>query len=81
MPMLSKAQIQNMIFLCAASLPSKMIKLLNKYQNDTDSLVAAGLTYAGEQIVDLQRHGVQGIHLYTMNRPYIAKTLYAYIEK
>lgn len=81
MPMLSKAQIQNMIFLCGASLPSKMIKLLNKYQNDTDSLVAAGLTYAGEQIVDLQRHGVQGIHLYTMNRPYIAKTLYAYIEK
>ena len=36
----------------------------------------AGIAYAVDQIVDLTAHGVEGIHLYTMNRPYIANKIY-----
>lgn len=79
MPMLGKAQISKMIFMCGASLPSKMIKLLSKYESDEESLLKAGLEYAGEQIADLARNGVDGIHIYTMNKPYIAKTLKGYM--
>ena len=33
---------------------------------------SAGIEYAAEQIRDLRRHGVDGIHIYTMNKPKVA---------
>ena len=36
----------------------------------------AGIAYAVDQIVDLTVHGVDGIHLYTINDPYIANKIY-----
>ena len=72
MPILSKAQIERMIFTCGASLPSDIIRILYRYENDPDSLRKAGIDYAVRQIRDLQAHGADGIHIYTMNRPQIA---------
>ncbi len=72
MPILSKAQIERMIFTCGASLPSDIIRILYRYENDPDSLRKAGIEYAVRQIRDLQAHGADGIHIYTMNRPQIA---------
>lgn len=73
MPFLSKSQISRMIFMCGASLPAKIIRLLNKYENSPEDLKKAGIEYAGSQILDLARHGVDGIHIYTMNNKDIAK--------
>ena len=73
MPFLGKAQIQRMVFMCGASLPSPIIKLLARYENDPDDLRRAGIEYANEQLVDLAAHGVDGLHVYTMNQPDIAR--------
>lgn len=73
MPFMSKTQIQRMVFMCGASLPSPIIKLLNRYESDPDSLVSAGIEYACQQLCDLALHGVDGLHLYTMNKPEIAQ--------
>ncbi|MBQ7541041.1 MAG: methylenetetrahydrofolate reductase [Clostridia bacterium] len=72
MPILSKAQIERMIFTCGASLPSDIIRILYRYENDPDGLRKAGIDYAVRQIRDLQANGADGIHIYTMNRPQIA---------
>ncbi|MCR4563669.1 MAG: methylenetetrahydrofolate reductase [NAD(P)H] [Clostridiales bacterium] len=72
MPMLSKSQVSRMIFMCGASLPSEIIRILNKYENDEISLKKAGIEYASNQAADLIKNGVDGIHLYTMNKPEIA---------
>ena len=72
MPILSKAQIERMIFTCGASLPSAIIRILNRYEDDPDALRKAGIEYAVRQIRDLWDNGVDGIHIYTMNRPQIA---------
>lgn len=73
MPMRSKEQISRMIFMCGASLPSEIIRILNKYENEPEELKKASIEYAAKQVEDLKAHGVDGIHLYTMNKPEIAK--------
>ncbi len=73
MPFMNKAQLSRMVFMCGASLPSPVIKLLAKYENDDESLRKAGIEYACKQLVDLREHGVEGLHVYTMNRPSIAE--------
>lgn len=80
MPVINKRQIKRVISLCGATLPSKFIKIINKYEHDEKALREAGIAYALEQIVDLASSGVRGIHLYTMNNPYIAKNITSSIE-
>ena len=41
----------------------------------------AGIAYATDQIIDLISNGVRGIHIYTMNKPEIAKAIEALGEK
>jgi len=73
MPVLSRSQIERMIFLCGASLPSGIIKLLHKYENSPGDLRMAGMEFAVKQITDLLAHGADGVHIYTMNKPEIAE--------
>lgn len=72
MPFLGKAQIQRMVFMCGASLPSPIIKLLAKYEESPEDLRRAGIEYACAQLEDLAAHGAQGLHVYTMNHADIA---------
>lgn len=73
MPFLGKSQIERMVFLCGSSLPSAIIKLLAKHEGDPEALRQAGIHYACEQLVDLGTHGVDGLHVYSMNHPDIAQ--------
>ena len=81
MPILSKSQISRMIFLCGASLPAAVIRLLNRYEADEASLRSAGIDLAAEQVLGLLSAGVDGVHLYTMNRPDIAERELAYLKE
>lgn len=73
MPFLSKDQVSRMIFMCGASLPSPIIKLLARYENDRAALRRAGIEYACNQLIDLRDQGADGLHIYSMNQPDIAR--------
>lgn len=75
MPILSRSQIERMIFMCGASLPSAIIRLLHKYENDPADLRKAGIEHAARQMEDLVAGGADGVHAYTMNHPDIAATV------
>jgi methylenetetrahydrofolate reductase (NADPH) len=68
MPVLNPNQIKRMIYLSGASLPAKLLHLLDKYGDQPGEFEKAGIDYAINQINDLLENGVEGIHLYTMNR-------------
>ena len=80
MPVTNIKQIQRMVSMCGASLPSKFTKVMQRYENSPEALRDAGIAYAIDQIVDLVSHGVDGIHLYTMNNPYVAEKITNAIE-
>ena len=75
MPVINKAQIERMVTLCGASLPEKFSRVMHKYENNKEALFDAGMAYAINQIVDLLAHDVDGIHIYTMNNPIVAKRI------
>lgn len=75
MPCVNANQIRRMIALCGASLPEKFTKLIARYGDDLEAMRDAGIAYAIDQIIDLAANGVDGIHLYTMNNPYVARKI------
>ena len=75
MPVTNKRQFERMILLSGASLPSKFTKTFSRYEDKPEALADAGIAYAVDQIVDLISNGVNGIHLYTMNKPLVARKI------
>ena len=75
MPVINKAQIERMVTLCGASLPERFQKILNKFEDNKQALFDAGMAYAVSQIIDLLANDVDGIHLYTMNNPIVARKI------
>ncbi len=75
MPVTNRAQIERMVNMCGASLPPKFQRVLQKYENNKEALLDAGIAYTINQIVDLIAHEVDGVHIYTMNNPAVAKRI------
>ena len=75
MPVTNKKQIERIVALSGANLPVKFKKIMEKYEHNKEALRDAGIAYALDQIVDLISTGARGIHLYTMNNPYIARSV------
>jgi methylenetetrahydrofolate reductase (NADPH) len=69
MPIFKADQIKSITAKSGCSIPAKLVLMMDKYQDNPDDLLKAGIEYAAMQIRDLIDNGVDGIHLYTMNRP------------
>lgn len=76
MPFTSVKQIQRMAFTCGATIPAKVIKRLVAAGDDPLDQARAGMVYACEQVQELARNGVDGIHIYSMNRPEIGQAMH-----
>ena len=76
MPVLNKSQIERMVYLCGASIPKKLARMLSRYGDHPAALRDAGIAYAIDQISDLVASGVEGIHLYTMNNAGVARAIF-----
>ena len=80
MPVINKKQIERMATLCGVTVPKKFLTMMERYENNPIAMRDAGIAYAIDQIVDLIAQGVDGIHLYTMNNPYIARKIHEAIH-
>jgi methylenetetrahydrofolate reductase (NADPH) len=81
MPVINKAQIVRLATLCGANIPEKFSKMMDRYENNPEAMRDAGIAYAIDQIVDLITQDVDGIHLYTMNNPYVAQKIYEAVHR
>lgn len=80
MPIVNSRQIERTVALSGASLPAEFTKMIGRYEHDPEGLFDAGIEYAVNQIRDLIKNGVDGIHLYTMNNPKVALRVYEEIK-
>ncbi|MBC8258464.1 MAG: methylenetetrahydrofolate reductase [SAR324 cluster bacterium] len=54
--------------ICGVSVPEKLRESLSKYQHDQEASREIGLLHSERQIEGLLAEGVEGIHLYALNR-------------
>ena len=75
MPITSINQVDRIIRLSGARMPTELESVFEKYKNAPNNLQKATLDYAVRQINDLLENDVKGVHIYTMNKPYVAEAV------
>ncbi|MCR5737583.1 MAG: methylenetetrahydrofolate reductase [NAD(P)H] [Eubacterium sp.] len=75
MPVTNKKQIERMVSMCGASIPAKLSKVLQRFGDNPEAMRDAGISYAIDQIIELVANGIEGVHIYTMNDPYVARKI------
>lgn len=68
MPVTNAARVKHMVSMCGSRIPSTVEQMIARWGDDADAMQEAGILYASAQISDLVARGVDGIHLYTMNK-------------
>ncbi|KRL73365.1 5,10-methylenetetrahydrofolate reductase [Lentilactobacillus parakefiri DSM 10551] len=76
MPCTNKNQIERITQISGVPIPKKFAAIMDRYQDSKEAMLDAGIAYAVDQIIDLVSQGVDGIHLYTMNKSKIAKRIW-----
>ncbi|MBT9775688.1 methylenetetrahydrofolate reductase [NAD(P)H] [Clostridium sp. MCC353] len=72
MPVTNVAQIKRICSMSGTYLPSRFKAIVDRFGENPAAMKQAGIAYATEQIIDLIANGVNGIHVYSMNKPEVA---------
>ena len=75
MPAHNPKQLRNIAKMSNCSVPFDLAAMIDRFAGNPKAGKEVGLHYATYQIIDLMTHGVDGIHIYTMNKPEIAKEI------
>lgn len=69
MPITTAKQLGTTVSLSGSSVPKKLADVIAAYGDNPEDMRKAGIDFAISQILDLRTHGVNNIHLYSMNKP------------
>ena len=75
MPVTNGRQIARICELSGTHLPPRFRAIVDRFGDNPDAMLGAGVAYATEQIVDLFANGVNHVHVYTMNKPELARRI------
>lgn len=73
MPITNANQVERAIKLSGAFMPQRFRAIVDKFGENPDAMKQAGIAYATDQIIDLYANGITNVHVYSMNKPDIAK--------
>ena len=73
MPITNGKQVKRAVALSGTQIPPRFRAIADKFGSTPAAMKQAGIAYATEQIIDLIANGVKNIHVYSMNKPEIAK--------
>lgn len=75
MPVTNGKQIDRICKLSGTYLPSRFKAIIDRFGTTPAAMKQAGIAYATDQIIDLIANGVNGIHVYSMNKPEVAASI------
>ena len=75
MPITNAKQVERAIKLSGSFMPRRFISIVDKFGSDPDAMCQAGIAYATDQIIDLYANNIMNVHVYSMNKPFVAKKI------
>lgn len=75
MPITNANQIERAIKLSGSFVPQRFKSLVDKFGSNPSAMKQAGIAYATDQIIDLFANGIKNVHVYSMNKPDVAKSI------
>ena len=81
MPITNAKQIERAVKLSGSFIPQRLQALADKFGSDPFAMKQAGIAYAIEQIIDLYANGVNNVHVYSMNKPEVARQIQASVSE
>ena len=72
MPVTNASQIKRMLSLSGGSIPTRFKRIVDRYGDNPEAMMQAGIIYASEQIIDLYANGGRAVHVYSMNKSEVA---------
>ncbi len=75
MPITSATQVERAIKLSGSHMPQRFKSLVDRYGSSPDAMMQAGIAYATDQIIDLYANGISHVHVYSMNKPEVARRI------
>ena len=69
------AQIKRIISISGNALPQRFLRIVDHYGDKPEARKQAGIAFATEQIVDLFANGIRAVHVYSMNKPDVARKI------
>lgn len=75
MPITKANQVERAIKLSGSFMPQRFKALVDKFGMYPDAMMQAGIAYATDQIIDLYANGVTNVHVYSMNKPEVARCI------
>ena len=73
MPITRQVQVKNAVKLSGCNVPERFKNIVDRFGDTEAAMKQAGIAYATDQIIDLMANGVNHIHVYSMNKPQVAK--------
>lgn len=75
MPITNANQVKRAIQLSGSFMPQRFKSLVDKYGENPAAMQQAGIIYATDQIIDLYANGIKNVHVYSMNKPAVARKI------
>ncbi len=75
MPITGANQVERALKLSGSFMPRRFASLVDKFGTSPAAMRQAGIAYATDQIIDLYANGIQNVHVYSMNKPEVAKAI------
>lgn len=76
MPITRASQIEHTMKLSGSTrLPKRFTDLVDRFGDKPAAMEQAGIAYATDQIIDLIANGINNIHVYSMNKPAVARKI------
>ncbi|MBQ8138988.1 MAG: methylenetetrahydrofolate reductase [Lachnospiraceae bacterium] len=75
MPITNAKQVERAIKLSGSFMPQRFKSLVDYFGSDPEAMKQAGIAYATDQIIDLYANGITNVHVYSMNKPDVAKAI------
>ncbi|OHD05366.1 MAG: methylenetetrahydrofolate reductase [NAD(P)H] [Spirochaetes bacterium GWD1_27_9] len=75
-PILNYKSVQRITSLCGAKIPSNLVSILEKNQDNIEEIEKIGIEYAIKQLDDLLNTDIEGVHFYSMNKSKEIKEIY-----